>query len=1041
MRARGKLPETWADRLAHATDEYKRFQLDTVDAVVRAMFEEGQRRFLVADEVGLGKTKTARALVAETVKRLWDDRDVDRIDVVYICSNAQIARQNLQDLDLFSGLGEVPRRADRLTMLPSTLASLGHVNLIALTPGTSFDLGYAPGRAPERAMLWRLLEHVGESWGDLLWKRPRSVTIFRADASERRLNYELRLLDDFEAPTSVVNALAKSLRRAKLAAEYDVLSDGRRSYDAADGRRFIGRLRRLLAEVCIHQLTPDLIILDEFQRFTNLIHGVGSEGALARMLLDQPEARVLLLSATPYKMLTSADDDESHFEQFLSTIGFLLGAERVSEVGSLRSSLGELRSGILGHRDAGRLGKARDTTERVLGSVMVRTERLAATPDRDGMLDASTDATCAVQKTDVQSFVATDQIAQMLDRVPSMVEYWKSAPYLYNFMDEYAAKKRMREALPERPDLRAALVGDHMLAAREIDNYSEVDPRNSRLRWMLQDLDREGAFDVLWVPPALPQTELAGPYAAAGDLTKRLVFSSWSVVPKAVASLLSYEYERRHHRRTTYEASRRNQYRPLTPPALGRNASERFTSLALLLPCMALAKMGDPLNVARSSGRSLPLPLETMRNAITAEISERIQPLTSRASMTGTSLNIWYAAAQLWLDPEMEDLTVEDWAGGEQQGMYDHWSRLLASRDAVEEWGPPPDDLVEKLTEIAIAGPAAASLRSLARLRGRFDTEVTDHELRQAAGSVAWALTSFFHAPEALEIVRLSGTRDQDVWEKLLVHCAQGGLGSVLDEWLHLVPDQCRLGRAAEAPLTKVVETVQSVLQLKDGRSFGDFYEDLGSEGEADKRELRTHFAMRFGQARGTTAEGENPLEVRHAFNSPFRPFVLVSTSVGQEGLDFHHYAHAIVHWNLPGNPVDLEQREGRVHRYKNHAVRKNIGAKFLTDPRVVESDDAWTTLFQLADDGDGGMRPEWIFDGDAKIQRLVPLLPMSRDIGKLQQLVEATSLYRMTIGQPRQAELLEVLSELPPDEQEEIRRAVSIDLSPSSPMRNGHQP
>ena len=262
----------------------------------------------------------------------------------------------------------------------------------------------------------------------------------------------------------------------------------------------------------------------------------------------------------------------------------------------------------------------------------------------------------------------------------------------------------------------------------------------------------------------------------------------------------------------------------------------------------------------------------------------------------------------------------------------------------------------------------------------------------------------------------------------------------MLDEWLHLVPDQCRLGRAAEAPLTKVVETVQSVLQLKDGRSFGDFYEDLGGEGEADKRELRTHFAMRFGQARGTTAEGENPLEVRHAFNSPFRPFVLVSTSVGQEGLDFHHYAHAIVHWNLPGNPVDLEQREGRVHRYKNHAVRKNIGAKFLTDPRVVESDDAWTTLFQLADDGEGGMRPEWIFDGDAKIQRLVPLLPMSRDIGKLQQLVEATSLYRMTIGQPRQAELLEVLSELPPDEQEEIRRAVSIDLSPSSPMRNGHQ-
>ena len=29
----------------------------------------------------------------------------------------------------------------------------------------------------------------------------------------------------------------------------------------------------------------------------------------------------------------------------------------------------------------------------------------------------------------------------------------------------------------------------------------------------------------------------------------------------------------------------------------------------------------------------------------------------------------------------------------------------------------------------------------------------------------------------------------------------------------------------------------------------------------------------------------------------------------------------------LPGNPVDLEQREGRIHRYKGHAVRRNVAA------------------------------------------------------------------------------------------------------------------
>ena len=87
---------------------------------------------------------------------------------------------------------------------------------------------------------------------------------------------------------------------------------------------------------------------------------------------------------------------------------------------------------------------------------------------------------------------------------------------------------------------------------------------------------------------------------------------------------------------------------------------------------------------------------------------------------------------------------------------------------------------------------------------------------------------------------------------------------------------------------------------------------------------------------------------MRAAFNSPFWPFVLVSTSVGQEGLDFHHYCHAITHWNLPSNPVDLEQREGRIHRYKGHAVRKNVADAFGADALRDEDPDVWETAFEL---------------------------------------------------------------------------------------------
>ena len=82
------------------------------------------------------------------------------------------------------------------------------------------------------------------------------------------------------------------------------------------------------------------------------------------------------------------------------------------------------------------------------------------------------------------------------------------------------------------------------------------------------------------------------------------------------------------------------------------------------------------------------------------------------------------------------------------------------------------------------------------------------------------------------------------------------------------------------------------------------------------KRRMRIRFAARLADER--TDEGREAAradQVRQAFNSPFWPFVLVTTYIGQEGLDFHPYCHAVVHWNLPSNPVDLEQREGRVHR------------------------------------------------------------------------------------------------------------------------------
>lgn len=134
---------------------------------------------------------------------------------------------------------------------------------------------------------------------------------------------------------------------------------------------------------------------------------------------------------------------------------------------------------------------------------------------------------------------------------------------------------------------------------------------------------------------------------------------------------------------------------------------------------------------------------------------------------------------------------------------------------------------------------------------------------------------------------------------------------------------------------------------------------------------------------------------------------------MGQEGLDFHTYSHAVVHWNLPSNPVDLEQREGRVHRFKGHAVRRNIADEY--GPAAVgEVGDPWRRMFDSAEAdrpaGDSLLDPYWVRTGDAAIERYVPAMPLSMESRRYSSLVRTVGAYRYVMGQPRQEELIRYL-------------------------------
>ena len=204
----------------------------------------------------------------------------------------------------------------------------------------------------------------------------------------------------------------------------------------------------------------------------------------------------------------------------------------------------------------------------------------------------------------------------------------------------------------------------------------------------------------------------------------------------------------------------------------------------------------------------------------------------------------------------------------------------------------------------------------------------------------------------------------------------------------------------------------------------------------SDEVRVRTVFALRFGHLRAENGEYISQDAVRAAFNSPFRPFVLTSTSIGQEGLDFHTWCHRLVHWNLPGNPVDLEQREGRVHRYKGHAVRQNVAAAYGEAALATwrPGEDLWTLIFRNADQaardaGEPDLVPHWIAHGDFQVERHVPLLPYASEVEAFRRLMRQLAAYRVVFGQPRQEEMLNLLDQS--SMSIEDIQALTIDLSP----------
>ena len=540
----------------------KGFQRDAVEHIIDRLYRAtgSSGRFLVADETGLGKSVIARGVIASAIAELQNAPHIDRIDVVYICSSTDLAKQNLRRLNVTGD--PLIGITSRLTMLAletrhlasdSTLSGK-KVNLVSFTPGTSFEMGWQTGSQQERQLLHIMLN--GMEGTDAESERASALFFQGGVASVDRFQAgiaDMRATLGAGPDPVIQREFTVAIQTSGLRDQFDLVRDQLRGLDVLppeirrEVNHLTARLRGALAAASVESLEPDLVILDEFQRFRHLIDPNSGSAAseLAYHLFNYRDAKVLLLSATPYKPYTTVagDSEDDHYRDFMMTLEFLAGGDAAA-LQRIRSGFRSYRQAIIAGSDA--VNEAAELRDALL-PFMSRSERPRLEEGRDLLVRRVVSDVPTPE--DLRGFVALQNFARAIES-PVSLDYWKSIPYFASFMEGYRPGERARQQLETgsaTTELRSSIAQLRSIDPQAVRNYEQVDYANARLRAFAAETIEKDWWKLLWVPPSMPYFAPGSVYSpfSDGSVTKRLIFSAWSSVPTSVASLLSYEAERR----------------------------------------------------------------------------------------------------------------------------------------------------------------------------------------------------------------------------------------------------------------------------------------------------------------------------------------------------------------------------------------------------------------------------------------------------------------------------------------------------------------
>jgi len=981
----------------------KDFQEKTAKRIADLLIN-GRCRVLLADEVGLGKTIVARRVI-ELIRSWREDVKDNFYKVVYICSNANISKQNIRELGVknSSDFGD-----SRLSMQHLQIAKNEFViskdaekkgvmpeRLIPLTPCTSFQIVNSTGTARERALMCALLPKITHIEDEVALSDFLSMDVKYWEWYVNRYIQEIESIKESDYISNMQKAFAERDREIKLT---DRLNAACLNSDRAERRIVLTVLRRTFAEISMDMLEPDLIVMDEFQRFSDLLHpGDDEQAMLVKRFFSNPETKILLLSATPYKPFsTLAETNEGGvdaYRDFLKVMDFLFVTQ--DEAGQFQTIWkrfsDDLRLISTENKDC--VLESKNVAEEELYKVMCRTERISnnMNPSAQTVFDVP------VADVDMISFAEAQHLLDTIayhtrnvsfKRVP--LDYVMSSPYLLSFMDKYQLKKYVmnnakyvREAISKRNT-------SLCINEQRVNNYEAIPTNNGKLQFLhdavfgelnAKNEPKNHVHQLLWVPASKPYYKAGGVFEeeASKNFSKFLIFSSWEMVPRMIAVMMSYYAEQ--YTLGAYRKQRGGFSYKTSQKSKTKRVFEKKVDVSFLnYPCKMLSELYSPLQHIDKTIK---------------EIQEELRPLIENALHT---------AGVVSFDANMRNSAEQ---------VLEIMQRLDGQLIDIPQTIHP--NTLKILVDCAIASPSICAYRI--------------EQDEQSAMQVGNKMITLFNKPESAAIIDTICKEDR-YYQQVLSYCVLGNMQAVLDEYKFTIGGD-KLGEAMNIAVANNLQIDNKGSLMGSGEIFS----------------MRTNFASQYVDKIVTDESTQRTKTMQDVFNSPFRPFILATTSVGQEGLNFHWYARKLVHWNLPSNPVDMEQREGRINRYACHAIRRSIAHLYGDTITLQGTSDnqVWQTLFEKAraaiGNGYSQMVPYWCIPQESLteegkscmeyVERLVPMYPYSSEHAKYKHLLEVLSLYRLTMGQPRQEELSQILSSQ--DLSDTELRRLTINLSPYS--------